>query len=80
MTYGFVHERRRNVGRAGRGVRRVRAVAVMPRVDAARGDRVMIAAAAIAESRRAERDVGRAECRVRLAHTVDARPCVVDAR
>ena len=73
-------ERRRNVGRAGRGVRRVHAVAVMPRVDAARGDRVMIAAAAIAESRRAEREVGRAECRVRLAHTVAARPCVVDAR
>ena len=52
----------------------------MPRVDAARGDRVMIAAAAIAESRRAEREVGRAECRVRLARTVAATPCVVDAR
>ena len=73
-------ERRSNVGRAGRGVRRVHAVAVMPHVDAARGDRVMVAAAAIAGSRRAEREVGRAECRVRLAHTVAARPCVVDAR
>ena len=61
-------------------MRRVNAVAVMPRVDAARDDCVMIAAAAIAESRRAEREVDRAECRVRLAHTVAARPCVVGAR
>ena len=52
-----------------------------------RAAHVVTAAAAAAASRQAEsavaalkRDISRAECRVRFAHTVAARPCVVDAR
>ena len=52
-----------------------------------RAAHVVTAAAATAASRQAEsavaafkRDISRAESRVRFAHTVAARPCVVDAR
>ena len=52
-----------------------------------RAAHVVTAAAATVASRQAEsavavfkRDISRVECRVRFAHTVAARPCVVDAR